>query len=179
MVVGPCLDQGVQLVPRTGSLADITVTLQHVILGYTSGSHSAVDQTLECVYRQVVRYVRSEISHDAETESVIVVVVGVSPYGVPAPPLIDVTVLPDNEAISNVWPTVCIHVVVLIRLDEFDTVRLCVTSVSSSMVNVHVTRNSRKWSDVMRRCSRMPFTAAYDWRTSGCRVGSRTSVVRV
>lgn len=67
MVVGPCLDQCVQLFPRTGSLADITVTLQHVILDYTSGSHPAVDQTLECVYRQVVRYVRSEISHDAET----------------------------------------------------------------------------------------------------------------
>lgn len=179
MVVGPGLDQGVQLVPRTGSLAYVTVTLQHVIQGYPSGSRSAVDQTLYCVYRQVVRYVRSEISHDAETEAVIVVVVGVSPYGVPAPPLIDVTVLPDNEAVSNVWPAVCIHVVVLIRLDEFDTVRLCVTSVSSSMVNVHVTRNSRKWSYMMRRCSRMPFTAANNRRTSGCRMGSRTSVVRV
>lgn len=32
-------------------------------------------------------------------------VIGVSPYSVPAPPLIDVTVLPDNEAVSNVWPT--------------------------------------------------------------------------
>lgn len=32
-------------------------------------------------------------------------VVRVGPYGVPAPPLIDVTVLPDNEAVSNVWPT--------------------------------------------------------------------------
>lgn len=67
MVMGPGLDQGIQLVPRTGSLTDITVTLQHVVLGYPSGSHSAVDQTLDCVYRQVVRYVRSEISHDAET----------------------------------------------------------------------------------------------------------------
>lgn len=67
MVVGPCLDQGVQLVPRTGSLADVTVTLQHVTLGYASGSHSAVNQTLDCVYRQVVWYVRSKISHDAET----------------------------------------------------------------------------------------------------------------
>lgn len=162
MVVGPGLDQGVQLVPRTGSLADVTVTLQHVVLGYPSGFYSAVDQTLDCVYRKVVRYVRSEISHDAETESVIIVVIGVSPYSVPAPTLIDVTVLPDNEAVSNVWPTVRIHVVVLVRLNELDAVRLCVTSGSSSMVNVHVTRNSWKWSDMMRRCSRMPFTAADD-----------------
>lgn len=67
MVVGPGLDQGIQLLPRTGSLAHVTVTLQHVVLCYPSGSHSAVDQTLNCVYRQVVRYVRCEISHDTET----------------------------------------------------------------------------------------------------------------
>lgn len=67
MVVGPGLYQRVQLVPRTGSLTDVTVTLQHVVLGYPSGFHSTVDQTLDSVYRQVVRNVRSEISHDTET----------------------------------------------------------------------------------------------------------------
>lgn len=83
------------------------------------------------------------------------------------------------QRLSTSVLTVRIHVVVLVRLNELDAVRLCVTSGSSSMVNVHVTRNSWKWSDMMRRCSRMPFTAADDWRTSGCRVRSRTSVVRI
>lgn len=66
------------------------------------------------------------------------------------------------QRLSTSVLTVRIHVVVLVRLNELDAVRLCVTSGSSSMVNVHVTRNSWKWSDMMRRCSRMPFTAADD-----------------
>lgn len=67
IVMGPGVNQGIQLVPRTESLAHVTVTLQRVVLGYPSGFHSAVNQTLDCVYRLVVRNMRSEISHDVET----------------------------------------------------------------------------------------------------------------
>lgn len=66
------------------------------------------------------------------------------------------------QRLSTSVLTVRIHVVVLVRLNELDAVRLCVTSGSSSVVNIHVTRNSWKWSDMMHRCSRMPFTAADD-----------------
>lgn len=67
-----------------------------------------------------------------------------------------------------------IHVIVLIGLNSLNAVGLCVTARSSAMMNVYVTRCSRKSSIVMCRCARTPFTSTDDGRTPGSWM--RTSV---
>lgn len=63
--------------------------------------------------------------------------------------------------------TVWVHVIILIGLNSLNAVSLCVTTQSSAMMNVHVTRGCGKSSIVMRRRARTPFTTTDDSRTSG------------
>lgn len=63
--------------------------------------------------------------------------------------------------------TVGVHVIILIGLNSLNAVSLCVTTRSSAMMNVHVTRGCGKSSIVMRRRARTPFTTTDDSRTSG------------
>ena len=69
--------------------------------------------------------------------------------------------------------------VVLVGLDQFDAVSFCVATRRGTVMDVHISGNSRKWSNVVCWCARMPFTAAYYRGTSGSRVSISSGIVRI
>jgi len=117
-VMRPVPDDWIKHVPWTRcTTPTVPVTIQLVIVRNVSQLRPTVDDVLSGFLGSVVRDASRVVTNDTETVGDGVVAIRMCAYNRPPPPLIDSSILSNQKTVSDIVPTVFIHVQVLDALD--------------------------------------------------------------